>query len=52
MTFGSRKAISKSALDRYETYFDENQVSEKVRHWMSELSEEKKAVNAGLVRAS
>lgn len=48
--FGSRKAISKSALDRYEKYFDENKVAEKVRHWMSELSEEKKAVNAGLVK--
>ena len=48
--FGSRKAISKSALDRYEKYFDETQVSEKIRDWMRELSEGKKALNAGLVK--
>jgi hypothetical protein len=47
--FGSRKAISKSALERYEKYFDEKLVAEKIRNWMSELSEEKKAINAGLV---
>lgn len=47
--FGTRKAISKSAMDRYEKYFDEKLVSNKVRNWMSGLSEEKKAKEAGLV---
>jgi hypothetical protein len=47
--FGSRKAISKSALERYEKYFDEKKVADKIRNWMSELSEEKKAIKAGLV---
>ena len=48
--FGSRKAISKSALDRYEKYFDEEQVAETIRHWLFELSGEKKAVDAGLIK--
>ena len=47
--FGSCKAISKSALERYEKYFDEKLVADKIRNWMSELSEEKKANKAGLV---
>ena len=46
---GTRKAISKSSLERYEKYFDETQVAEKVKNWMSELGEEKKAVQSGLV---
>lgn len=46
---GSRKAISKSALERYEKYFDEQLIANKIRNWMSELSEEKKAVKAGLI---
>lgn len=49
--FGSRKAISKSALDRYEKYFDEKLIAEKIRHWMSELSNEEKASDAGLLSA-
>lgn len=44
----SRKAISKSLLERYEKSFDENLVADKIHHWMSELSEEKKALKAGL----
>jgi hypothetical protein len=49
--FGSRKATSKSALDRYEKYFDEDCVADKIRQWLSELSDQDAALNAGLTEA-
>jgi hypothetical protein len=48
--FGSRKAVSKSTLERYEKYFNEQQMANKVRNWMSELSKEEKATQTGLIR--
>jgi len=47
--FGSRKAVSKSTLERYEKCFNEQQLVNKVQNWMSELSEEKKATEIGLI---
>jgi hypothetical protein len=49
--FGSRRAISKSALERYEKYFEEHIVSEEIRYWLSGLAQEKKAQESGLVAA-
>jgi hypothetical protein len=45
---GCRKAISKSSLERYEKYFDEVMVAEKVREWLAGLSDGDKAIEAGL----
>jgi hypothetical protein len=46
--FGCRKAISKSTLERYEKYFDEVVVAEKIRQWLAGLSEVDKAARIGL----
>lgn len=46
--FGYCKAISKSTLERYEKYFDEAVVSEKIRQWLAGLSDTNKAKNIGL----
>jgi len=46
---GARKAISKSALERYEKYFDQESVADQIRIWLSEFSNEKKANQAGLM---
>ena len=46
--FGCRKAISKSTLERYEKYFDEALVSEKIRQWLAGLSDADKAAKIGL----
>jgi hypothetical protein len=44
----SRKAISKSTLERYEKCFDEEKVSNTVREWLSGLSEPNKSSEIGL----
>lgn len=42
------KAISKSALERYEKYFEEGFIADRIRKWLSGFSEEKKAIDVGL----
>jgi len=49
--FSSRKATSKSSLERYEKYFDEELVANAVRTWLSGLSATDKALEAGLHQA-
>jgi len=49
--FGCRKAISKSTLERYEKCFDDAFIADKIRHWVAGLSEDNKAVDAGLTQA-
>lgn len=49
--FGSRKAISKSSLERYEKYFDELQVANNIRGWLSRLADNKQAEVIGLTGA-
>src|SRR3990167_6336176 len=46
--FGCRKAISKSTLERYEKYFDETLVAEKIRQWLAGLSDINKSEDIGL----
>ena len=47
--FEHRKAASKSALDRYEKYFDAAMMDEQIKCWLAELSDPVKAVeSAGL----
>jgi hypothetical protein len=46
--FGYRKAISKSALDRYEKCFDETLLGEKIREWLAGLTDADKAAEAGI----
>ena len=46
--FGSCKAISKSSLERYEKYFEEGFIADRIRKWLSGFSDEKKAVDVGL----
>lgn len=46
--FGSRKAISKSTLERYEKYFDEKVIGEQIRPWLAGFSDVTKAMNIGL----
>jgi hypothetical protein len=46
--FGSRKAVSKSALERYEKYFDEALVAEKICGWLAKLSDADKVLESGL----
>jgi hypothetical protein len=48
--FSTRRATSKSSLERYEKTFDEVFIAEIIRQWFSELSDEKKAIGAGLTR--
>jgi len=50
-SFGTRKAISKSALERYEKQFDETFITEMICQWLSKLSDTSKALNAGLSQA-
>jgi IS5 family transposase len=49
--FVSRKATSKSSLERYEKHFDEEQISEAIRIFMSGLSTQEKALQSGLHQA-
>lgn len=44
----SRKALSKSSLERYEKCFDESFVADKLRQWLSGFSDENKAIPVGL----
>lgn len=46
--FGKRKAVSKSSLDRYEKYFDEEFIRKIIRQWLSTLSDTDKALDSGL----
>lgn len=46
--FGSRKAISKSSLERYEKYFDESFIAEEIKKWLSAFSHAEQALNVGL----
>lgn len=46
--FGCRKAISKSTLERYEKYFEEALIAEKIAVWLSGLSNADKATAIGL----
>lgn len=46
--FGCRKAISKSTLERYEKYFDEALIAEKISYWLAGLSNTDKATTIGL----
>jgi len=49
--FGSRKAISKSSLERYEKIFPETLVADISRRWLSGLSDENTAHSVGLVQS-
>ena len=49
--FGYRKAISKSSLERYEKYFDETQLANKIREWLSSLADNKQATTIGLTES-
>ena len=46
--FGCRKAISKSTLERYEKCFDEALLAEKIREWLSGLTDTDNAAEAGI----
>jgi len=46
--FGSRKAISKSSLERYEKCFDEELVAETIRECLASLTNTNQALNSGL----
>lgn len=48
--FVSRKAISKSTLERYEKLFDESFIAESICQWLSTLSDETKAIESGLMQ--
>jgi hypothetical protein len=43
-----RKNISKSSLERYEKYFDEVMLGEKIREWLASLSDAAKAKESGI----
>lgn len=47
----SRKAVSKSSLERYEKYFGEALVAENIRIWLADLASPEKAVEVGLHEA-
>lgn len=47
-TFGTRKAVSKSSLERYEKCFDETLVSEMIRKWLASFSHQSTAEHVGL----
>jgi hypothetical protein len=49
--FVRRKAISKSSLERYEKYFDEEIIAENIRVWLSNLADPQKAQQAGIHQA-
>jgi hypothetical protein len=46
--FGCRKAISKSTLERHEKCFDVELLDEKIREWLSGLTDADKASEAGI----
>jgi hypothetical protein len=46
--FASRKAISKSSLERYEKLFDEKMLAEEIHRWLADLTDNSKAVSAGV----
>lgn len=46
--FGSRKAISKSSLERYEKLFDEKMLAEEIHKWLADLTDSDKAITAGI----
>jgi len=46
--FGCRKAISKSTLERYEKCFNVELLDEKIREWLSGLTDSNKASEAGI----
>jgi hypothetical protein len=46
--FGCRKAISKSTLERYEKCFDVEMLDEKIREWLSSLTDINKALEIGI----
>jgi hypothetical protein len=46
--FGSRKAISKSSLERYEKLFDEKMLAEEIHKWLAGLMDSDKAMAAGI----
>ena len=46
--FGCCKAISKSTLERYEKCFDVVMLDEKIREWLSDLTDADKASEAGI----
>lgn len=50
-SFSSTKAISKSSLERYEKCFGVEEVSEAIRLWLSELTDENKTSAVGLNQA-
>ena len=49
--FASRKAISKSSLERYEKYFNETSIAENICALLSDLTSPEKALKAGLSQA-
>lgn len=48
--FSSCKAVSKSSLERYEKYFDEELVAENIRSWMAGFSNAENALKIGLIK--
>ncbi len=49
--FATRRATSKSSLERYEKIFDETFIAEMIRQWFSGLSDKKRATDVGLTRS-
>lgn len=49
--FSCRKATSKSSLERYEKYFEEDVIAEKICEWLAELSSPDKALESVLHQA-
>jgi hypothetical protein len=48
---GFCKAISKSSLERYEKYFDEAKLAEKICEWLAGLTDSNQAIKVGLHQA-
>ncbi len=46
--FGNRKPISKSSLERFEKLFEEKYIGEKIRDWLSQLTDNETALSSGL----
>lgn len=46
--FSCRKAISKSSLERYAKLFDEKMVADEIHKWLAVLTDNNKAIAAGL----
>jgi hypothetical protein len=49
--FATCKTISKSSLERYEKYFDEAMVAEKIRECLADLTDSNKAQEAGICQS-